>query len=148
VKIGKMGIGGQTPISEHEGGFKAEKTVGRFAADLLNSQDKQAKERLNTLLEQITVQGKNLAQVPTFSELKAYKELVRRFVGEAVGNMYQLQSQTGWDRQGRQKIYTIVKQIDSALADLTETVCSGQGRELDILAKQDAIRGMLLDLYI
>ena len=148
MKIGKMGASGQSPISEHEGSFKAEKTVGRFAADLLNSQDKQAKERLNTLLEQITIKGKNLAQIPTFSELKAYKELVRRFIGEAVGNMYQVQSQTGWDRQGRQKMYTIVKQIDSALADLTESVRSGQGRELDILAKQDAIRGMLLDLYV
>jgi len=147
VKIGKTGTGAQPILSEPDSGFKAEKTVGRFAADLLNSQDKQAKDHLNGLLEQITAQGKKLAKVPTFSELKAYKELVRRFVGEAVGNMYQVQSQTGWDRQGRQKVYTIVKQIDSTLAELTEDIRSGQGRELDILAKQDAVRGLLVDLY-
>jgi uncharacterized protein len=73
--------------------------------------------------------------------------LVSRFISDAVSNMYQVQSQTGWDRQGRQKMYTIIKGIDTAMEDLTEDVRTGQGRELDILAKQDAIRGMLVDLY-
>ncbi len=71
-----------------------------------------------------------------------------KFVGEAVGQMYTLQSQAGWDRHGRQKIYTIVKKVDETLESLTEDVRQGQERRLDIMAKQDAIRGMLVDLYM
>jgi uncharacterized protein YaaR (DUF327 family) len=147
VKINKTGAGALPVISDHEMGLKPGKALGRFATDLIKSQDKQAKERLTVLLDQITSQGKKLAQTPTYSALKAYRELVSHFIGEAVGNMYEVQSQTGWDRQGRQKMYTIIKGIDTAMEDLTEDVRCGQGRELDILAKQDAIRGMLVDLY-
>lgn len=148
VKINKMGTGNPLPVTERDTGGKAEKTDGHFASDLLKIQDGQSKERLNALLEQITEQGKRLGQVPTYSELKTYRELVRNFIGEAVGNMYSLKSQAGWDRYGRQKVYTIIKKVDSTLEELAEDVRQGQKRQLDIMAKQDAIRGMLVDLYM
>ena len=72
---------------------------------------------------------------------------MQRFVGEAVGRMYNLQSQTGWDRFGRRKVYTLVKQIDESLSGLTEDVRQGQSQQLEIMGKLDAIRGMLVDLY-
>lgn len=148
MKINKMGSANLQPIAEHEAGTRTEKTVNFFAADLHQAADGQSKERLNALLGEITKQGKRLGQVPTYSELKTYRELVRRFVGEAVGRMYMLQSQSGWDRHGRQKMYTIIKQVDEKLAGLTEDVRHGQERQIEIMAKQDAIRGMLVDMYM
>ena len=148
MKINKLGTA-QTPIiTERDMGAKTEKTSGHFASDLMKQQDGQTRERLNALLEEIENQGKRLGEVPTYAELKRYRELVRKFVGEAVGQMYTLQSQAGWDRHGRQKIYTIVKKVDETLESLTEAVRQGQERRLDIMAKQDAIRGMLVDLYM
>ena len=85
--------------------------------------------------------------MPTYAELKAYRELVRSFLSEAVGRAYTLQSQTGWDRHGRQKMYAIVKEIDQHLAALAEDVRHGQERQLQIMGRLDAIRGMLVDLY-
>ena len=102
---------------------------------------------LGKLLDEITAQGEQLGQVPTYGELKKYRQLVQRFVGEAVGRMYNLQSQTGWDRFGRRKVYTLVKQIDESLSGLTEDVRQGQSQQLEIMGKLDAIRGMLVDLY-
>lgn len=148
MKINKMGSANPQPLIEHESTSKVEKTVGFFAADLRQAEDGQSKERLNALLEEITNQGKKLGQVPTYSELKKYRELVRRFIGEAVGRMYSLQSQSGWDRFGRQKMYTIIRKIDDKLAELTEDVRHGQERQIEIMAKQDAIRGMLVDMYM
>lgn len=148
MKINKMGSANPQLLPEHEVGTRTEKNSNFFAADLRQVQDGQSKERLNGLLEDITKQGKRLGQVPTYSELKAYRELVRKFIGEAVGRMYTLQSQSGWDRYGRQKMYTTIKQIDQTLADLTEDVRHGQDRQLEIMAKQDAIRGMLVDMYM
>ena len=99
-------------------------------------------------MQAITDKGKRLSLVPSFSELKSYRELVREFLGETVGRMYSLQSQSGWDRQGRRKMFSIIKEIDATLASLTEDVRVGQERQLEIMGKVDAIRGMLIDLYL
>jgi len=148
VKINKMGSINPPPLGDTESGVKSGKSNNLFAADLLRNQENYSQERLNSLLEEITKQGAKLGQVPTYSELRTYRELVRTFIGEAVSRMYTRQSQTGWDRQGRQKIYTIIKKVDETLSGLAEDVRHGQERQLDILAKQDAIRGMLVDLYM
>jgi uncharacterized protein YaaR (DUF327 family) len=104
-------------------------------------------QRMHRMAADITEQGKRLSRTPTYRELKIYRELVRQFVREAVENTFALQNRTGWDRRGRQKIYTLVQQIDATLAELTELVKDGQENQLEILAKLDAIRGMLVDLY-
>ena len=105
------------------------------------------RERLEELLKKIQEQGKKLGQTPTFPELKSYRELVKKFMSEAVGQMYEVDSGTGWDRRGRQKAYTLVKKVDDTLEALTEDVRHGQERQLAVLEKMDSIRGMLVDLY-
>lgn len=147
MKVSKTRTASLPQVTDRESGSKTDKTSSYFASDLLKAKDNQSKDRLNALMQQITDQGKRLGQVPTYSELKTYRELVRKFIGEAVGNMYNLQSQTGWDRHGRQKMYTVIRQIDDKLAELTEDVRQGQERQLAIMEKLDAIRGMLVDLY-
>jgi len=104
-------------------------------------------QRLQRMADEITEQGKRLSRTPTYRELRVYRELIRQFVREAVQNTYVLQNRTGWDRRGRQKIYTLVQKIDTVLAELTELVKDGQENQLEILAKLDVIRGMLVDLY-
>lgn len=104
-------------------------------------------QRLHQMVDEITEQGKRFSRTPTYRELKVYRELVRQFIRETVENTFMLQNRTGWDRRGRQKIYTLVQQIDATLAELAELVKEGQKNQLEILAKLDAIRGMLVDLY-
>ena len=56
--------------------------------------------------------------------------------------------QAGWDRMGRQKVYTTVRKIDRELENMAEKIRLGQTKQLDIVASHDAIRGMLVDLYM
>jgi len=148
MKINTLGPA-QLPMQlERETGVRADKSLGHFASDLLKSQDGQSRERMTALLVAIDQHGKRLGDVPTYSELKKYREVVRQFVGEAVGRMYSLSSQQGWDRSGRQKVYTIIKKVDATLESLSEDVRQGQERQLDILAKHDSLRGMLVDLFM
>ncbi|MDU2063853.1 MAG: YaaR family protein [Sporomusaceae bacterium] len=148
MKINNLGKSQVPLISDRDNQGKVEKSPGHFASELLNSQETQYQEKLNKLMEQIQEQGTNLSQAPTYGELKSYRELVRQFIGEAVGRMYAVSSDRGWDRQGRQKMFTIIKKIDNTLSDMAEDVRVGQERQLDIMAKHDAIRGMLVDLYM
>ena len=62
--------------------------------------------------------------------------------------MYSVQSQAGWDRMGRQKVYTTVRKIDTELEKMAEKIRLGQSASLDVVASHDAIRGMLVDLYM
>lgn len=136
-----------SPLPETEPRQKIDSPQRSFSVDLSKEADQQVRERLEELLGKIQQQGKRLGQTPTYSELKAYRELVKKFMSEAVGQMYDVESGSGWDRRGRQKTYTLVKKVDETLEALTEDVKQGQERQLAILEKMDSIRGMLVDLY-
>jgi len=148
VKINTLGPTQLPVLPEREIGARVDKSLGHFASDLLKNQDGQSRQKMTALLSAIDDSGKRLGEVPTYSELKKYREVVRQFIGEAVGRMYSLSSQQGWDRSGRQKVYTIIKKVDATLESLSEDVRQGQDRQLDILAKHDSLRGMLVDLFM
>ena len=105
-------------------------------------------EQMDKLLRQIDEQGARLSKTPTYDELKSYRTLIKNFVGEAVNRMYELRTQSGWDRMGRQKVYTTVRKIDKKLEEMAEKIRLGQAEQLDIVASHEAIRGMLVDLYM
>ncbi|MHC1759802.1 MAG: YaaR family protein [Negativicutes bacterium] len=137
----------QSLPADAESKNKIESSQRGFAVDLSKEANQQTRQRLEELMGKIQEQGKRLGQTPTFSELKSYRELVKKFMSEAVGQMYDVESGAGWDRRGRQKAYTLVKTVDEKLESLTEDVRQGQERQLAILEKLDSIRGMLVDLY-
>ena len=107
-----------------------------------------SREAMDRLLEQIDKQGARLSKSPTFEELRSYRSLIQSFIGEAVGSMYELRTQAGGDRLGRQKVYTSVRKIDRKLEEMAEKIRLGQSDQLDIIASHDAIRGLLVDLYM
>ena len=72
-----------------------------FSAELLEQNGRVTSEQMDKLLRQIDEQGARLSRTPTYDELKAYRTLIRNFVGEAVNSMYELHTQAGWDRMGR-----------------------------------------------
>ena len=119
-----------------------------FSMELADQEQSMSREAMDRLLAQIDEQGARLSKTPTFDELRSYRALIQSFIGEAVGSMYELRIQAGWDRLGRQKVYTSVRKIDKKLEELTEKIRLGQANQLDIIASHDAIRGMLVDLYM
>ena len=147
LRIDKSQNRTQSLPADAESRNKIESSQRGFAVDLSKEANQQTRQRLEELMGKIHEQGKRLGQTPTFSELKSYRELVKKFMSEAVGQMYDVESGTGWDRRGRQKAYTLVKTVDEKLESLTEDVRQGQERQLAILEKLDSIRGMLVDLY-
>lgn len=119
-----------------------------FSSELSDQERSMSREEMEALLKKIDEQGARLTKTPTFDELKEYRNLVKTFVSEAVSRMYSTHSQSGWDRMGRQKVYTTVRKIDQELETMAEKIRIGQADSLSIVASQDAIRGMLVDLYM
>lgn len=148
MKIDAVNTQRTLPTVEHESNTHIKETGSDFSSELSQSQDNMSMEEMQKLLDKIDAQGAKLTQTPTYDELKSYRDLVKTFVGEAVSRMYTLNSQSGWDRMGRQKVYTTVRKIDKKLEEMAEDIRLGQADQLGIIAKQDAIRGMLVDIYM
>lgn len=119
-----------------------------FSTELADQESSMSREAMDRLLEQIDEQGARLSKSPTYEELRSYRSLIQSFIGEAVDGMYELHTQAGWDRLGRQKVYTSVRKIDKKLEEMAEKIRLGQASQLDIIASHDAIRGLLVDLYM
>jgi protein of hypothetical function DUF327 len=134
------------PHAETEVGVRGAATD--FSMELADQESSMSREAMDRLLEQIDEQGARLSKSPTFDELRSYRSLIQNFIGEAVGTMYELRTQAGWDRLGRQKVYTSVRKIDRKLEEMAEKIRLGQADQLDIIASHDAIRGLLVDLYM
>ena len=149
IKIDNMTAQGPSiSVSRGTEGERVRDAEADFGAELRSQEESVTTEQLDKLLKQIDEQGARLSKTPTYDELKAYRTLIKNFVGEAVSNMYELHTQTGWDRMGRQKVYTTVRKIDRKLEEMAERIRLGQSSQLDIVASHDAIRGMLVDLYM
>ena len=136
------------PAKTHGTSARVREVGSDFSSELNNQEDSMSREEMEALLKKIDEQGARLTKTPTFDELKEYRNLVKTFVSEAVSRMYSIHSQSGWDRMGRQKVYTTVRKIDEELENMAEKIRVGQADSLSIVAGQDAIRGMLVDLYM
>lgn len=120
-----------------------------FSQELFSQQrDGTSHEEMEAMLKKIDEQAGRLSKSPTYEELKSYRTMIKNFVGAAVSNMYELNTSAGWDRMGRQRVFTTVRKIDSKLEEMAEKIRLGQSEQLDVIASHDAIRGMLVDLYM
>ena len=97
--------------------------------------------------ERVSAAGEELARTLHLKHLQTYQELVREFLTAVVTQAYRLRRDVGRDRRGRSRVFQIVLQVDQALADLAQAVLAGEQARLQILARLDEIRGLLVDLY-
>ena len=147
----KVGTMTQTTPFEilRDGGTKVFEKDNDFAEELFKQTDEGVShEVMEAMLKKIDEQAGRLGKTPTYDELKAYRTLIKNFVGAAVSNMYELNTSAGWDRMGRQRVYTTIRKIDNKLEEMAEKIRLGQSAQLEIIASHDAIRGMLVDLYM
>lgn len=120
-----------------------------FETELMEQQSEGVShEEMEAMLRRIDEQAARLSKTPTYEELKEYRTLIKNFVGAAVSNMYEVHTSAGWDRMGRQRVYTTVRKIDRKLEDMAEHIRLGHSDTLDVIAAHDAIRGMLVDIFM
>ena len=148
MKIEGLGTRGTMPAMGSSSNRKTNAMESDFSSEFEDQRSSASHEQLQRLLDQIDEQGAKLTKTPTYDELIEYRSLIKNFVGTVVSQMYDVSTQSGWDRMGRQKVYTTVRKIDTELENMAEKIRLGQSDQLDVVASHDAIRGMLVDLYM
>ena len=105
-------------------------------------------DRLKQMMEDIAAQGDRLAKHVDIKDMKRYRELIKDFVNEVVTNSHQFSRENFLDRRGRHRVYGLVKLVDKKLDDLAQELMKEEKSGLNILAKVDEIKGLLLDMIV
>lgn len=111
-----------------------------------NIEEKDIQEKLNSMMEQITVQGDKISKHMDIKDMKKYRELVKGFLNEVVSRSHEFSRENFLDRRGRHRVYGIVRLVDKNLDDLAGELVKDEKDHLAIISKIDDIRGLLLDI--
>ena len=128
-----------TQVNQSDGTFKF------TLASHIEEADLQA--RLNTLMEDITMQGDKLAKKRDIRDMKKYRGLIKDFLNEIVNRSHQFSRENFLDRRGRHRVYGIIRLVDQTLDELAQELVKDEKENLAILAKIGEIRGLLLDIF-
>lgn len=105
-------------------------------------------QKLNGLIDEITVQGKKISEHMDIKDMKKYRSLITDFMNEVVTNSHQFSRENFLDRRGRHRVYGIVKLVNKELDELAQELIQSEKNHIAILDKTGEIRGLLLDLII
>lgn len=129
----------QAQVNQSDGTFKFTLASHIAEADL--------QARLNTLMEEITMQGDKLAKKRDIRDMKKYRGLIKDFMNEIVNRSHQFSRENFLDRRGRHRVYGIIRMVDQTLDELAQELVKDEKDNLAILAKIGEIRGLLLDIF-
>ena len=124
-----------------------ESTDSSFKFTLIsNIEEKDLQEKLNSMMEEITVQGEKIAKHMDIKDMRKYRELVKGFLNEVVNRSHKFSRENFLDRRGRHRVYGIVKLVDKNLDELAGELVKEEKNHLEIVGRIDDIRGLLLDI--
>ncbi|WP_139492613.1 YaaR family protein [Brevibacillus dissolubilis] len=118
-----------------------------FGSMIQGHEDRMNQEKLTQLLNEIDKSGQILARSRMIRDFYHYKNLIKRFMEEAVKYGVALDDRQGTNRRGRSRLYKIIKEVDAQLLEMADELLSEQAPMIDLLARIGEIRGMLINFY-
>ncbi len=145
IKIGQVG---QPEPAQIEQTQQAQTTDGSFKFMLASHiEESELQARLQTLMEDITMQGQKLAKHRDVKDMRRYRGLVKQFLNEVVTRSHTFTRENFLDRRGRHRVYGIIRLIDENMDQLAQELMKDEQDHLAILSKIGEIRGLLLDIF-
>jgi len=148
MKISELNRGVQRPapaIPTGDPHIKAPQQ-GAFREVMHGVDRSNATEILTKMSQDIVKQGEVLAQRYDIAELKRYKQMLAKFMSEAVRWSYEFSKRPTRDGRGRHHVYAIVKRVNEKLEKITQDILSQQVEQIQLIADISDINGMLVDL--
>lgn len=127
------------PVQEGDGSFKFTLSSHIEEAEL--------QTRLNSLMEEITMQGDKLAKRRDVKDMKHYRGLIKDFMNEIVSRSHNFSRENFLDRRGRHRVYGIIRLVDQNLDELAQELMKDEQDHIAILGKIGEIQGLLLDIF-
>lgn len=103
--------------------------------------------RLNTLMEEITMQGNKLSKRMDVRDMKKYRSLIKEFMNEIINRSHEFSRENFLDRKGRHRVYGIIKLVNETLDQLAMELVKDEKDHITILSKIGEIKGLLMDIF-
>ena len=103
-------------------------------------------ERLNLMMQEITMQGDKIVKRVDVKDMRKYRSLIKEFMNEIVNRSHKFSRENFLDRRGRHRVYGIIRLVDEKLDELAKELVKEQTDRIAILAKIGEIQGLLLDI--
>lgn len=127
---------------------QVQQTDGSFKFMLAsNIEESELQIRLNSLMEEITMQGNRLSKKMDVKDMRKYRSLIKDFMNEIINRSHTFSRENFLDRRGRHRVYGIIKLVDETLDSLAQELVKDEKDHLAILSKIGEIRGLLLDIF-
>lgn len=136
----------QTPSVEQA--QNTQPTDGSFKFTLASHiEEAELQARLQTLMEEITMEGQKLSKRRDVKDMRHYRGLVKEFLNEVVTHSHSFSRENFLDRRGRHRVYGIIRLVDENLDQLAQELMKDEKDNLAILNKIGEIQGLLLDIF-
>lgn len=123
------------------------RTIGNkkdFSQSFNFARDRKSEEELKKMLEDIKKRGDRLVITKCYSDVRAYKDLIKDYLKSILKYMYSIKKDISfWQTQ----YFLTVDTIDLKLQELTEDLLKSEKENLDIAGTIDEITGLILDIY-
>ncbi|MCT4605060.1 MAG: YaaR family protein [Marinisporobacter sp.] len=108
----------------------------------------EVKDHAKKIYDKIVEKSEKIGDRLYIQDLVDYKKLVKEFLDVVVTNSHVFTKENFLDKRGRHRVFSQVKQVDKALADLTNDFLNQEVDRIKIVKKLDDIRGMLVDMFM
>ena len=123
-------------------------TDGSFKFTLASHiEEAELQARLQSLMEEITMQGDKLSKRRDVKDMKRYRGLIKSFLNEVVTHSHSFSRENFLDRKGRHRVYGIIRLIDENLDNLAQELMKDEKDNLAILNLIGEIQGLILDIF-
>lgn len=129
-------------IGDREGHY----SFGRLRSLSLGKSGKMSVQ-VEESIARIVEQGQDLCEAPTYSGLKAYREVIREVVGLYISQKYTRSERTEWSAFGKQNIYEALRKMDKILGELSEDIRTGKVGRTRINERQDSLYEQLEKVF-
>lgn len=127
---------------------EVQQTDGAFKFTLASHiEEAELQQRLQSLMEEITMQGEALSKKRDVRDMRRYRSLVKEFMNEVVSRSHAFSRENFLDRRGRHRVYGIIRLVDQTLDELAQELIKDEQDNISILNKIGEIRGLLLDIF-
>lgn len=123
------------------------KTDNNFKFTLLSQiGQSELQEKMTQMVNEITKQGKKIAEHMDIRDIKMYRSMISNFLGEVVANSHKFSRENFLDKRGRHRVYGIIRMVNNELDQLATELLSMQKNQVDILRCIGEIEGLILDI--
>jgi uncharacterized protein YaaR (DUF327 family) len=135
-------VGGNSPIRTED-----KRTIGNkkdFSQSFNFAREHKNEEELKKMLEDIKKKGNRLVVTKCYSDVRAYKNLIKEYLNSILSHMYAIKKDISfWQTQ----YFLTVENIDIKLQELTELLLKEEKDNINIASTIDEISGLIVDIY-